>query len=358
MMEKIIQIAKKFDFIRNSAWLVPIMFLICYPRRKQYAFDAIRQFLGDDISEKRKRQLARKMVWCKLKYHFRYGEFFLFDAENLSCKGKAAFISDNDAEYWANKMNLMENRPIFENKMLTYKYFGKYYCRDVCKVDKSEEAIVSFKEFAAKNARFIAKPLSAFGGIGVKIFDVKDYSNIEKLYSKLLVEYNNCCIAESLIEQAEEVKKLHPSSVNTVRMTTFNFGDRVEIFNPFMRIGQHGNVVDNATSGGIISNADIDTGILYAAKDEFGKSFIIHPDSGEQIIGYKIPRWEEAKDLAKELARVVPSNRYTGWDLALTNSGWVMVEGNSCAGFGAQYPIRIGFKPKLMEILAEMNIHT
>jgi hypothetical protein len=40
---------------------------------------------------------------------------------------------------------------------------------------------------------------------------------------------------------------------------------------------------------------------------------------------------ERSCRLTKELALILPTNRFTGWDLALTDNGWVLVEGNSNA---------------------------
>ena len=48
--------------------------------------------------------------------------------------------------------------------------------------------------------------------------------------------------------------------------------------------------------------------------------------------------------MAIELARQIPSNRYAGWDLALTKNGWLMIEGNARGQFvGWQIPMQKGF---------------
>ncbi len=84
-----------------------------------------------------------------------------------------------------------------------------------------------------------------------------------------------------------------------------------------------------------MASIDSETGILRTnGIDESNNEYARHPDTGIPIKGFKIPQWEEAVDLAKKLACVVPTNRYIGWDLALTDHGWVMVEGNSSAQMG------------------------
>lgn len=93
---------------------------------------------------------------------------------------------------------------------------------------------------------------------------------------------------------------------------------------------------------------DTNTGIVYTAGfDESENRYVVHPDSGTVIPGFQIPRWDEAKQLAIGLAQVT-NNRYTGWDLALTDEGWVMVEGNDCGEFIMQIADRIGRKKNWM----------
>lgn len=46
-------------------------------------------------------------------------------------------------------------------------------------------------------------------------------------------------------------------------------------------------------------NVDTDTGIVYTAGfDESGNRYVTHPNSGVPIVGFQIPRWNEAKSLA------------------------------------------------------------
>lgn len=73
----------------------------------------------------------------------------------------------------------------------------------------------------------------------------------------------------------------------------------------------------------------------------------MHPDSGEQIIGFKVPSWDKIVDLVISAAKVIPEVRYVGWDVAVDDDGNVqLIEGN----YGAdpdvtQMPCRIGAWP-------------
>lgn len=110
-------------------------------------------------------------------------------------------------------------------------------------------------------------------------------------------------------------------------------------------------VVDNGGSGGILANVDVDTGIVYTSgRNEKGERFLIHPDSKEQIVGFQIPRWKEAVAMVKEISAKT-TNRYIGWDLALTEAGWVLVEGNSCGQLLTQLVDRNGILQEFLDIM-------
>ena len=109
--------------------------------------------------------------------------------------------------------------------------------------------------------------------------------------------------------------------------------------------------MDNVCSGGLSAVVDAETGIVCSPGfDKLGYKCILHPDSGEQIVGFHIPRWDEAMALVKELA-MKTEDRYTGWDIALSKNGWVMVEGNDCGQFIQQRMDKTGRLGELLELM-------
>ena len=200
------------------------------------------------------------------------------------------------------------------------------------------------------------KPLDSSGGRGVQRIDLSTQIDLKNRYLQLLNDYNGQFIVEELVIQSDLLASLHPHSVNTVRMYTIRYDDRIDVIHPFLRIGQGGNFVDNAFSGGIFGSIDVDTGIITATADERGNRYVTHPDTGEPIIGFRIPFWDEVIEFAKELAQVIPDNRYSGWDLALTDEGWIMIEGNARSQFVWQMPTQEGFMDELRTIFSELGI--
>ena len=59
----------------------------------------------------------------------------------------------------------------------------------------------------------------------------------------------------------------------------------------------------------------------------------MHPDTNHQLVGFTIPKWSDATNLALTLAKQKTSIRFCGWDLALSDKGWIMIEGNEASEF-------------------------
>ena len=62
--------------------------------------------------------------------------------------------------------------------------------------------------------------------------------------------------------------------------------------------------------------------------DEFGEIYEKHPDSGIDLKGFQVPRWEEMTSFCKEAAKKCKTLGYLAWDMALTEKGWLVIEVN------------------------------
>lgn len=306
-----------------------------------------------------KNQIIEDMLVEAKQYSFGFDEYFMYRFYKMPKAERRTYVSDRERTAYCERMNNPHNMIIFDDKSLTYKYYKKYYHRDLIGCFKRDvKTINSFTSFFDKHPKFIVKPFDGACGVGIKIVD---YS-LEKtepltVFDQLLEEYTRGFVVEELIIQCKELAAFHPESVNTVRITTIKFDDRIEVIHPFIRTGRGDAVVDNGGSGGIICSLDPETGVIIGAADETGEDYIVHPDSGLQLIGYEVPKWNEAVNLVKELVNVLPDQRYMGWDLALTDSGWVMQEANDRGAFvGFQLPIHKGFKSEIEKIVKELGI--
>lgn len=53
-----------------------------------------------------------------------------------------------------------------------------------------------------------------------------------------------------------------------------------------------------------------------------------HPNTGQAMEGFRVPFWDEAKTLARSAAVLFLPLKCIGWDIAVTGSGPVLIEGN------------------------------
>ena len=315
--------------------------LLRYSLNRRKAEEVIRKY-GHNVDSK----LLSLMKFAWINYHWNFDEFFLYDFMSLNHDEISSFVTEYDKNIFCDVVNDNTLDLVFHDKWQTYLKFNNYFCRDVCLLsnnkDLNSEAFISFIK---KHNRFILKPVNAATGKGIEVVDCKNQNDCIR-YLNTIIDSHGPCVAEELINQHQLLAEYHPSSVNTVRITTFRYdsGD-IDIIHPFIKFGQNGAFVDNGGQGGIICKIDPDTGIIIAAVDETPKQYIYHPDTNKKILGFKIPFWNEAVKLAKELSNVIPQVRYVGWDLALTDAGWVMVEGNEKGMFiGFQLPTLTGFR--------------
>jgi hypothetical protein len=189
--------------------------------------------------------------------------------------------------------------------------------------------------FIKKHPIFIVKPIDGNGGKGVQKIDIKENKDLSKLFNELLLRKQ--ILLEEYIIQNKEINKLSPSSVNTLRLFTFYDNKNVYVLNSVFKIG-NGGVTDNFSSGSMYTFLDDNGQVMIPAIDKDDHVFTIHPLTKTKIVGFKVPYYKEAINLVKECSKIVPNVRYIGWDVAITNDGPVIIEGNCYPGIFQMKP--------------------
>ena len=80
---------------------------------------------------------------------------------------------------------------------------------------------------------------------GVASHNQLDVLSLFKLYKKDF-------IIQEFVEQSEAMKKLNPTTLNTLRIMTYLRPDDVYILSAVSRIGKPGSSTDNYSAGGIL----------------------------------------------------------------------------------------------------------
>lgn len=297
-----------------------------------------------------RKKAVRDMVYSLHRFGTMFNEYFLFEFYNKNVYGRETFICDKRRYEYYRLMNKDENIQLFDNKQETYRLFHPYYKRALLTVESAEQ-LDAFITFVKEHPTVIIKPLASSGGRGVHKRTVSQ-EGAQAVFRELLK--SGAFIVEEAVVQSNIMAQFHPSSLNTVRVPTIIANGKARVFAPFFRMGSGGSVVDNAFGGGIFAAVDETTGIVISpAVNKNGQSFIKHPDTGATIIGFQLPEWDKAVALVQELATVVKGNRYTAWDLAYTDNGWVMIEGNARGEFVGQMASKVGRREDLMQLIQQ-----
>lgn len=292
--------------------------------------------IGDNEIYKDKRNMSilkKDLIFCRYVLGFTYEEYFYFHLENKSLDERKEYVGTFERYYYWKNLSSKETQAKFDNKYTAYELFKNYYKRDVIKIENKSD-FSTFNEFVKNHDSYIVKPLAYSLGQGIFTVDVDEADKtVQELFDDILSK--GACVVEELVYQSFDMAVLHPSSVNTVRFATYydSSADNVTRLYAMLRMGCGDSQIDNAFCGGIAAPVDVDSGIVTGKgyRNVNGKEewFEYQPETRAKIIGKQLPDWQNLLSMLEELARVVPEQKIVGWDLAHTDDGWVMIEGNS-----------------------------
>lgn len=217
-------------------------------------------------------------------------------------------------------------------QILYYTFNGElfdYQTKKVCSLDSM---------LSSGKKRFFCKPLDGEEGKDIFILEIKDGQYYidnevvgkEKIQSTLM---GKRYLIQDFVSQHEEMSRLHPQSVNTIRLVTVrSLKDGViHILPSIQRIGTGDSTKDNTSKGGVAVGINLDTGYLKQYgfyKPDYGLKIEVHPDSHIVFSEFQIPNFEEVKKQALYFHSMLPQIHSIGWDIAVGPEGPVFIEGN------------------------------
>lgn len=230
----------------------------------------------------------------------------------------------------------------FDENNITPKIYGVIRKGDVY-LGGTKISLDNFISFIKENRKIIIKIY--WGGGGKNIYKV-EYNNdnillndqkiTKKDFQLFIKKIDNYLICEHL-SQAEYSNKIYPNTINTIRVITMRDPDTNEIFIP-IAVHKFGSEktkpADNVWRGGLTALIDINTGIIQRPALHHEKNKRIewvskHPDTGVEIEGVKIPKWDTVIKSIISIANKFSFLHYVGWDIVVTSSGLRIIEGNN-----------------------------
>lgn len=300
------------------------------------------------------KSLTDDIVRCWLLYQALPYEYFLFNFRYRTHTERQTFETDVDRLQTLCKVS---DNHVFKdeinNKYNFYQLAKQFFKRDVIRID-SYSKVDAFVGFCKHYKDVFIKPLEGSKGNGARVYSyINDYS--ATCVYKELVKEGASWMVEERIHQSAEMAQWNETSVNTIRIPSFLRDGKFTVIWTRMRMGKKGAIVDNAGAGGIVVNVDPLTGVITSdGIDEAHNHFDKHPDCGLTFKGWQVPRWDELLKTVEELHRTVFNKHiYVAWDFALTDDGWVVIEGNWGQLLGQQTASQIGVRKQFHELLGE-----
>jgi hypothetical protein len=226
------------------------------------------------------------------------------------------------------KLVMYNNKNMFvhENKAIEINNDNDFTAllEDVFKTGPSLESLIIKKTSASSSGKKIFKLFKS---------DVKPNSLILKgIYSEVI---KSGFLFQETIKQHPDLDRLNPSCLNTIRIDTFiNPDGKVEIASAYLRMSISNSHIDNISSGGCQVGISLETGRLkkygYSLIKTIGvKVLTEHPVTKTVFEDFTIPYFREVKELVIKTAPLIPGLRLIGWDVAVGESGPILIEGNS-----------------------------
>lgn len=270
--------------------------------------------------------LTIDIIYCALRYGAGYYDYQEFEFYNLTNKERKTYLTRVKNNNIIKTYNKREDFYKLDDKGVFNEIFKDYIKRDFLIISKDN--FDDFVKFTDRHKKIIAKIINGEGGKGISLITVNK-NDKEKVFKELLK--NNQTLIEEVIIQNKEISKLYSCSVNTLRLFTFYDGENAYVLNSVFKIG-NGGVTDNFSSGSMYTFTDDDGVVIVPAIDQDDNIYEIHPITKEKIVGFKVPLYDEACKLVIEAAKLMPTIKYIGWDVAITDKSPVIIEGNSYPG--------------------------
>lgn len=290
---------------------------------------------------------------CAAKYGAGYYDYLMFGFYNMNRKQRDTYLTRVRNKRVQDLMNDPAYSDEFDDKLRFNQRFARYLGRKTLNGETATPE--QFADFIAGQEAIFAKINHGDCGRGVNKLYVRDYDSPAAMLQ--YIQENQLVVLEHVLPQHPDMARLHPSSVNTMRILTDLVDGQVHIAYISVKMGRGDGVCDNSGQGGVLCRVDPDTGkIISPATDDYFNVYDKHPDTGIPFVGYQLPMVPQAIDLAKQAAREIPQVGHVGWDIAITPDGPAIIEGNDFPGtdlcqLAPFYPEKHGLWPYYKNLL-------
>lgn len=266
--------------------------------------------------------------WCVFRYGLALSDYLNYKIYNRSTAERKEYAGVRVENTFYEAVSPSAHKHVFSFKPAFMEQFGAYTKRSY--LVPAEDNYDEFLEFLRTHDTFMSKPYDGLAGQDVKKVHAKDIADPRAYFEDCI---KNRYFLDELVIQHPDMNVLCPTSVNTMRVMTFHDHGKSEIIWMGLRVGNGVHPVDNFHADGTIVGIDQQTGRLVGNAVNTEQSFTHHPVTGVQFDGFQIPCFEEAKALALQAALENDKILVVGWDVAISENGPLIIEGNRRPGF-------------------------
>ena len=276
------------------------------------------------------------IVRCGFTYGAGYMDYLVFEFDALTPAQRATYVTRGKNNAYVSRFNPKEHWHILEDKAAFLAKIGPLAGRDW--LDLRTDSLEQFRAFCEKHRKFAVKPLDATCGRGIEF--PENVTDPDALYAQC--KESGQVLVEEYVVQHPEVSAIYPHSVNTLRFCTILCNGKVHLVFSSLRIG-NGKTVDNLNAGGMAVLVGEDGRISTVGADKDGVAYETHPMTGVTLKGTPIPFYQESVDMVKAAAAAIPELGYIAWDVAVTETGPLLIEANHFPGHDIyQFQVHLG----------------
>ncbi|MGN6440266.1 MAG: sugar-transfer associated ATP-grasp domain-containing protein [Agriterribacter sp.] len=296
-------------------------------------------------------KLGADILYSFIKHNTTPMEFFTLRFYDKPEKERREFISARTLAKFQASMNHPQHVAVINDKIKFLAHFKDFTHRKWATLEMLQHNQELAENFLNdEKGKMVVKNSRGQSGKQVKIIDTKGLKADDLL---TLMQNNNFNLVEEYVVQHDDLMKIAPCGLNTVRMVSQLHNGNAIIISASLRMSIYNNV-DNLSMGNIVMPLDLQTGTVTdegTYLDITKESLSVHPLTKVKIKGFKIPHWEKCMATVKKAALLTPENKSIGWDIAVTNNGPLLIEANENWGYICQITHKRGLKNILSQFV-------
>ena len=186
------------------------------------------------------------------------------------------------------------------------------------------------KAASAEPELVIKRAVNSQGGYGVHFLSGR---TVEKKLDAQIRKIPCDLVIQRPVRQHKDLARLHPESVNTLRIVSLLTREKVKIYAVCLKIGVGKERVDNGCHGGIYCGVRPDGRLRKMGIMDDGRTVECHPQLGYRFDQQKVPCLKNALDLVRRAHPFMGRFRLISWDIAIDEKGEaVLIEANLSLG--------------------------